>query len=418
MLKHPPAGAGRPGDPGTIDMALAAIARGEMVVIIDSPERENEGDLMMAAEHVTPAAINFMATEGRGLICAPMSQEDLDRLGVPPMVARNTDPKRTAFHVSVDHRDMTTTGISASDRANTIRALSNPRSRGLDFTQPGHVFPLAYRRGGVLKRAGHTEAAVDLCRMAGLSGTSVICEIAGVDGEMARLPSLLEFAERHGLVIISIADIIAHRWKSEKLISRVSEAVLPLEQGTFTAIGYRDRVDDQEHVALVMGDVGDRPGVLVRMHSECLTGDVFGSRRCDCGAQLISALDAVAREGCGTVVYLRGHEGRGIGLLEKLSAYALQDRGLDTVEANLALGHPPDRRDYGIGMQILVDLGIREMRLLTNNPAKRAGLEGYGLIVQDRVPLRTTATAENVQYLRTKRDRLGHIFDADLASVS
>ena len=395
-----------------IPEALAAIGRGEIVVVVDSPDRENEGDLVMAAELVTPRAINFMAMHGRGLVCVAMLKERLDRLGIAPMVADPTDPKRTAFHVTVDHRTRTTTGISAGDRARTIAALADDDSGAEDFTRPGHVFPLAYCEGGVLRRAGHTEASVDLARMAGLSSAAVLCEIAGSDGEMARLPALMEFARRHRLLVIAISDLIAYRRKREHLVVRESEARLPLEWGEFTAIGYRDLVDRGEHIALVLGDVRDRDGVLVRVHSECLTGDVFGSRRCDCGQQLELALEKIGEEGAGVVVYLRGHEGRGIGLLDKLHAYRLQDRGLDTVEANLQLGFPSDRRDYGTGMQILRDLGVRSMRLLTNNPAKRRGLEGYGLSVLERVPLVTEPTPENVRYLHTKRAKLGHLLSA------
>jgi 3,4-dihydroxy 2-butanone 4-phosphate synthase/GTP cyclohydrolase II len=394
----------------SVEETAQAIARGEMVVLVDAPDRENEGDLVVAAEHVTPEVVNFMATYGRGLICVAMHRDRLQELHIPPMVAESTDPKGTAFHVSVDHRERVTTGISATDRTVTIRALADPNSRPTDFTRPGHVFPLAYQAGGVLKRAGHTEASVDLATMAGLSPAAVICEIAGDDGEMARLPRLLEFAEEHGLQVLAISELIRYRRQREKLVRRVSEATLPLEQGVFTAIGYEDLVDGREHLALVMGDLSV-PDVMVRMHSECLTGDVFGSRRCDCGPQLELALDVIAREGAGIVVYLRGHEGRGIGLLEKLHAYQLQDGGLDTVDANLELGHPSDRRDYGTGMQILADLGVSSMRLLTNNPAKRAGLEGYGLRVVDRIPLVTTPTPENVHYLATKQRRMGHLFD-------
>jgi 3,4-dihydroxy 2-butanone 4-phosphate synthase/GTP cyclohydrolase II len=411
-----PAGRGADTKLAAVEDAVAAIRRGEMIVIVDSPERENEGDLMVAAEHVTPEIVNFMAIHGRGLICVPMRRERLADLHVPPMVAESTDPKGTAFHVGVDHRERATTGISATDRAHTILALANDSSRPQDFTQPGHVFPLAYQNGGVLKRAGHTEASVDLTVMAGLRPAAVICEIAGDDGEMARLPRLLEFGEEHGLPVLAISDLIAHRRTMERLVERVSEARLPLEAAEFTAIGYRDTVEDREHVALVLGDVGRCDDVLVRMHSECLTGDVFGCRRCDCGAQLKLALELIAREGTGAVVYIRGHEGRGIGLLEKLHAYELQDGGLDTVEANIELGHPSDRRDYGIGMQILSDLGITRMRLLTNNPAKRAGLEGYGLEVVARVPLVTTPTLENISYLATKQNKLGHRYESDAGS--
>jgi 3,4-dihydroxy 2-butanone 4-phosphate synthase/GTP cyclohydrolase II len=395
----------------TVDQAVAAIGRGEMIIVVDDPGRENEGDIIVAAEMVTPGAINFMATEGRGLVCVPMLAGRLRALGIAPMVANNSDPHGTAFHVSVDHRLRASTGISATDRANTIRALADPHSSPSDFSQPGHVFPLAYREGGVLKRAGHTEASVDLCLMAGLTGAAVICEIAGADGEMARLPNLMAFAELHGLPILAITDLIEHRRQREKLVVTEASARLPLAQGNFRAIGYRDTLDGREHVALVLGDVRDRPGTLVRVHSECLTGDVFGSQRCDCGLQLQRALEIISDEGSGVLVYLRGHEGRGIGLLEKLKAYELQDQGLDTVDANLALGHPADRRDYGTGMQILADLGLSEIRLITNNPAKRAGLEGYGLSVRELVPLQISPNRENVLYLETKRERMGHVLD-------
>lgn len=402
----------------SIEQAVAAIASGGMVVVVDDPERENEGDLVMAAEHVTPQAVNFMATEGRGLICVPMCRKRLDDLGIPPMVTRNTDPKGTAFHVSVDARDMTTTGISATDRANTIRALADPTSRPEDFTQPGHVFPLSAREGGTLTRAGHTEAAVDLCEMAGLTGTAVICEIASADGEMARLPNLTRFATEHGLPLVTITDLIAHRRQREKLVRRVAQAKLPVQGLPFRAVGYCETVGEREHLALVLGDVRQIDAPLVRVHSECLTGDVLGSERCDCGSQLRAAIGMIAAEGAGVVVYLRGHEGRGIGLLEKLRAYELQERGLDTVDANLALGYPEDRRDYGIGMQILADLGISEMRLITNNPAKRAGLEGYGLTIRERIPLTGMATPDNLRYLRAKRDRMGHVMGPLIAGLA
>jgi 3,4-dihydroxy 2-butanone 4-phosphate synthase/GTP cyclohydrolase II len=392
-----------------IEDAIAAIARGEMIVLVDSPDRENEGDLVMAADKVTAEAVNFMATHGRGLICCPVEPERLEELHIPPMVASNGDPHGTAFHVSVDHRRLTTTGISATDRANTIRALADPSSTAEDFTRPGHVFPLASRPGGVLRRAGHTEASVDLARLAGLSPAAVICEIAREDGEMARLPALLAFAREHGLLVAAISDLIAYRRQNEQLVERVSEAMLPLDQGDFRIVGYRDLLDGREHMAAIHGTPDDAAGVLVRMHSECLTGDVFGSRRCDCGRQLALALDMIAAAGAGVVVYLRGHEGRGIGLLEKIHAYNLQDGGADTVEANLRLGHPIDRRDYGIGMQILRDLGISRLRLLTNNPAKRAGLEGYGLSVVDRIPLVSEPRPESARYLAAKAEKLGHL---------
>jgi 3,4-dihydroxy 2-butanone 4-phosphate synthase / GTP cyclohydrolase II len=397
----------------SIDEAIGAIARGEMVVVVDSPDRENEGDLVMAADKVTPEAVNFMAVHGRGLICVPMERERLAELAIEPMVAEGTDPHGTAFHVGVDHRELGTTGISAADRAATIAALASPDSRARDFTRPGHVFPLACRQRGVLCRAGHTEAAVDLAVLAGLRPAGVICEIMAGNGEMARLPELLDFATEHGLLIVAISDLIAYR-RRERLIERTTEARMPLREAEFTAIGYRDLLDGREHVALVLGDVS-APDVLVRVHSECLTGDVFGSRRCDCGAQLDRSLAMIAAEGRGVVVYLRGHEGRGIGLHNKLHAYRLQDRGLDTVDANLELGLPNDRRDYGMGMQILADLGVGTLRLLTNNPAKREGLEDYGLGMVERVPLHTEPTPDNVRYLTAKQRRMGHLLDVERA---
>jgi 3,4-dihydroxy 2-butanone 4-phosphate synthase/GTP cyclohydrolase II len=332
-------------------------------------------------------------------------------LELTPMVSQNEDPYGTSFHVSVDARERTSTGISASDRARTIRALADMGQRAEAFNKPGHVFPLAYAQGGVLRRAGHTEASVDLMTAAGLSPTAVICEIARADGEMARFDELERFAREHGLHMLAISDLIAYRRSREKLVSRVCETRMPLVDAQFTALGYRDLMDGREHMALVLGRVAGGPPPLVRMHSECLTGDVFGSRRCDCGRQLELSLELIAAEGRGVVVYLRGHEGRGIGLVNKLHAYRLQDQGLDTVEANLAIGEPVDRRDYGVGMQILDDLGVRRMRLLTNNPSKRAGLEGFGLEVVERVPLITVPTEENVRYLRVKQEKLGHLTD-------
>jgi 3,4-dihydroxy 2-butanone 4-phosphate synthase/GTP cyclohydrolase II len=393
----------------SVEGAVSALARGEMIVVVDAKDRENEGDLVIAAEFVSPDIVNFMAKEARGLICVAMMRERLEALGLAPMVRDSTDPKGTAFYTSVDHRTRATTGISAADRAQTIAALADPNAKPLDFTRPGHVFPLAYRDGGVLRRTGHTEASVDLCNLAGLRPAAVICEIAGEDGEMARRPQLFRFAAEHGLQILAIEDLVAYRRRREKTVERVSEARLPLEQGNFTAVGYIDLTDGIEHLALTMGEVGVDPPVLVRMHSECLTGDVFGSRRCDCGSQLQRALEMIAAEGRGVVVYLGGHEGRGVGLTKKIHAYQLQDGGLDTVEANLKLGFPSDRRDYGTGMQILGDLGIGRMRLLTNNPAKRAGLEGYGLEVVERVPLVIDPTPENRGYLETKERKLGHL---------
>ncbi len=390
--------------------AVAAIAAGRMVIVVDSPDRENEGDVVMAAEFVTDADVNFMATHARGLICAPMPAERLCELGIPPMAAHSRDLHKTAFHVGVDHADRATTGISAQDRAEALRALADENSLPSDFRQPGHVFPLAYRPGGVLRRAGHTEAAIDLALLAGCRPAAAICEIADDDGEMARLPALLEFGARHDLLVITIEDLIAYRRSHEELVTRVSEATLPLDQGAFRVVGYKDHVDGREHMAAVLGDVAGTDGVLVRVHSECLTGDVFGSRRCDCGRQLALALDTIAERGCGAIVYLRGHEGRGIGLLEKINAYKLQDEGLDTVTANLQLGHAADPRDYWVGMQIIRDLGIEDFRLMTNNPAKREGLEAYGARVSETVPLMGEPRPESQQYLRDKRDRLGHVF--------
>jgi 3,4-dihydroxy 2-butanone 4-phosphate synthase/GTP cyclohydrolase II len=392
----------------SVEEALEALAAGRMIVVVDAPDRENEGDLVMAAELATPAAINFMATHARGLICVAMREEQLRALDIPPMLTRSSDPRGTAWHVSVDHARLATTGISASDRAHTIRALADPASSPGDFTQPGHVFPLASRPGGVLKRAGHTEAATDLMSMAGLRPSGVICEIARADGEMARLPELLAFGRSHDLPVLAISDLITARRQRQTLVERGAEARMPLAAGEFRAIAYRDHVNGYEHLALVLGAVpGDEPP-LVRVHSECLTGDVLGSRRCDCGAQLERALEMIAAEGRGVVVYLAGHEGRGIGLAAKIAAYSLQDRGFDTLEANVRLGHAPDSRDYGVGAAILADLGVSRMRLLTNNPAKRAGLAGHGLEIVANVPIVTEPNPENVAYLRTKQRRMGH----------
>jgi 3,4-dihydroxy 2-butanone 4-phosphate synthase/GTP cyclohydrolase II len=393
----------------SVEEAIDALSHGQMVVLVDSPDREDEGDLVIAADQVTPDHVNFMATHGRGLICVPMLQDRLARLGIPPMALWNSDPHRTAFHVGVDHAWRTSTGISAHDRATTVLALAGGTDDPADFRQPGHLFPLAYQAGGVLRRPGHTEASVDLAVLAGRFPAAMICEIVADDGSMARLPGLVEFGARHGLPVLAIKDLVAYRWRTERLILRENIARLPLEEGEFRVVGYRDLVAHREHVALVLGDVQDVPGVLVRMHSECLTGDVFGSRRCDCGRQLRGALRMIASEGRGVVVYLRGHEGRGIGLLDKIQAYRLQDEGLDTVEANISLGYPPDGREYGIALQILSDLGIRELRLLTNNPDKCAAVDAFGLRVVDRVPLVADARPESEPYLRTKRDRLGHL---------
>lgn len=395
-----------------IDRAIADIAAGRAVVVVDDEDRENEGDIIFAAELATPELVAFMVRHSSGYICAPLTGEDCDRLGLPPMVARNQDVRGTAYTVTVDAADAASTGISAADRAHTIRLLADPGTSAADFTRPGHMVPLRAVDGGVLVRAGHTEAAVDLARLAGLRPAGVICEVVSEDDPtgMARLPELRRFCDEHGLALVSIEQLIEWRRRNELLIDRVADVSMPTEHGAFRAVGYRSRVDGIEHVALVMGDVATDEGrdVLVRVHSECLTGDVFGSLRCDCGPQLEASLAAVAAEGRGVVLYMRGHEGRGIGLLHKLRAYELQDRGADTVDANTELGLPADAREYGTGAQILHDLGVRSMRLLTNNPTKRAGLTGYGLEITDRVPLPLRVTPENLRYLRTKRDRMGH----------
>jgi 3,4-dihydroxy 2-butanone 4-phosphate synthase/GTP cyclohydrolase II len=393
--------------------AVADIAAGKAVVVVDDPDRENEGDLVFAAGKATPELTAFMIRHTSGVICVPMEGAMLDRLHIPLMTPHNRERMRTAYTVSVDARDGVTTGISAADRARTIRVLVDSATEPYEVVQPGHVFPLRYREGGVLVRPGHTEAAVDLARLAGLTPAGVICEIVNDDGTMARGQQLRRFADEHGLTMISIADLIRFRRRAESQVHRVADTRLPTEYGVFTAIGYRDLVDGVEHVALVAGEIGDGQDVLVRVHSECLTGDTFASRRCDCGPQLHAAMQAVAQEGRGVVLYMRGHEGRGIGLVHKLRAYQLQDAGADTVDANLQLGLPADARDYGTGAQILADLGVRSMRLLTNNPAKRAGLEGYGLSIAERVPLAIPPTEENERYLRTKRDRMGHQLPED-----
>jgi 3,4-dihydroxy 2-butanone 4-phosphate synthase/GTP cyclohydrolase II len=400
-----------------VEAAIEAVATGGMAVVIDDPDRENEGDLVMAARYATLEAVNFMATHARGLICVPMLRDRLDELGIPPMVRRVSDPRGTAFHVSVDLRGQAT-GISAGERAETIRALADPASIAADFTRPGHVFPLAYRAGGVLERPGHTEASIDLAVLADAGPSAVVCEIAAEDGEMMARPELIHFAERHGLPLVTVGELVGHLARVRRVVRRVSQAEVPLAKGTFTLVGYLDAVDGREHIAAAYGEVRGRRGVLVRLHSECLTGDVFGSRRCDCGEQLEAALHAIVAEGAGVVVYLRGHEGRGIGLLEKLKAYALQDQGLDTVDANLALGHPADARDYAIGVQILADLGVDNLRLMTNNPAKRRAIEGLGVRVLEAVPLTTEPTIENVQYLRAKNARMGHVLDFRAAEAA
>ncbi len=394
----------------TVERALADIAAGRAVVVVDDEDRENEGDLIFAAEMATPELVSFMVRYSSGYICVPLTEDDCDRLDLPPMHRVNQDKRGTAYTVAVDAREGISTGISATDRAVTMRLLADAASDATDFTRPGHVVPLRAKPGGVLRRTGHTEAAVDLARMAGLRPAGVLCEIVSQkdEGDMARLPELRSFCDEHGLALISIADLVAFRRRTESQVVKVAEAKLPTVHGEFTAMGYESLLDGTDHVALVKGDLGDGRDVLVRVHSECLTGDVLGSRRCDCGPQLDAAMAEVAREGRGVVLYVRGHEGRGIGLMHKLQAYQLQDAGSDTLDANLELGLPADARDYGTGAQILVDLGIRTMRLLSNNPAKRAGLEGYGLEIVGRVPLPTLATPENLRYLKTKRDRMGH----------
>jgi 3,4-dihydroxy 2-butanone 4-phosphate synthase / GTP cyclohydrolase II len=392
-----------------IPEAIAAIGRGEVVVVVDDEDRENEGDLIMAAEAVTPEKIAFFLHHTSGYICVAITSDRAAQLELPHMVEMNSDPMRTAFLVTVDARHGTSTGISAADRATTIRALIDPGTRPHDLTRPGHVVPLEAKPGGVLRRAGHTEAAVDLARLAGMTPAGVLCEVVDEKKtDMARLPELRRFADEHGLPIITIADLIAWRRRSEKLVRRVAEAAIPTPWGTFRALGYHSDMDGHDHVALVHGQPEHRPDVLVRMHSECLTGDIFGSLRCDCGPQLHDAMRQIAEAGEGVIVYIRGHEGRGIGIMHKLQAYQLQDAGRDTVEANLELGFPADARDYGTGAQILLDLGLSTLRLLSNNPAKRAGLEGYGLEIVERVPIETSPTTENLRYLRTKRDRMGH----------
>ena len=394
----------------TVEEAIAEIRAGKMVIIVDDEDRENEGDLAMAAEQITPSAINFMATHGRGLICVPMLGNRLDQLRLPMMTHENTARLGTAFTVSVDALNGATTGISAYDRSATVRALIDPHTLPEDLGKPGHIFPLRYMEGGVLKRAGQTEASVDITRMSGQYPAAVICEIIRDDGRMARMPDLEKFAGRHDLKIVTVADVINYRRDHEKLIERVAEARLPTEHGEFEIVAYRSVVDPNEHIALVKGDISKERTTLVRVHSECLTGDVFGSVRCDCGDQMELALQAIEREGSGIFLYMR-QEGRGIGLLNKIKAYALQDDGLDTVEANVALGFAPDPRQYGVGAQILIDLGVKKMRLLTNNPQKRAGLEGFDLEIVEQVPLVGELKPENQGYIETKRKRMGHVFD-------
>lgn len=396
----------------TIEEAVEAIRRGGMVVVVDDEDRENEGDLIMAAQDVTPEHMAFFLKYTSGLFCVPIEPSRADELDLPLMVLANTEALRTAFTVSVDYRHGTTTGISAADRSATVRALINPDTRPTDLNRPGHIFPLRYRPGGVLKRAGHTEATVDLCRMAGKMPSGVLCEIVSADkSDMARLPELESFAAEHSMPIISIAELIRYRRRNEKLVKRVADAQLPTEHGEFKVFVYENVLDGQQHLAMVYGDVEATANVLVRVHSECLTGDVMGSLRCDCGPQLHTSLAKVAAEGAGVVVYLRGQEGRGIGLGHKIRAYALQEDGHDTVDANLELGLPVDSREYGIGAQILVDLGVSSMRIMTNNPAKYGGLEGFGLNIVERVPIESHPTEFNINYLRTKRERMGHLLE-------
>ena len=394
----------------TIEEAIEQLRKGGMVVVVDDEDRENEGDLIMAAEDVTPESMAFFLEHTSGVFCVPLESTRADELDLPLMVVANTEAQRTAFTVTVDYRHGTTTGISSHDRAATINALINPETRPTDLNRPGHIFPLRYRPGGVLKRAGHTEATVDLSRLAGKYPSGVLCEIVTADkSDMARLPELTEFAKKFNLPIVSIADLIRYRRHHEKLVKRVSDASLPTEHGTFQAHVFESVLDGEQHLALVYGDIANAKDVLVRVHSECLTGDVMGSMRCDCGPQLHTAMAKIAAEGAGIVVYLRGHEGRGIGLGHKIRAYALQEEGRDTVDANLEQGLPVDSREYGIGAQILVDLGVTSLRLMTNNPIKYGGLEGFGLNIVERVAIESMPTEFNIDYLRTKRERMGHM---------
>jgi 3,4-dihydroxy 2-butanone 4-phosphate synthase/GTP cyclohydrolase II len=392
----------------SIAAGIAEIAAGRMLIVVDDEDRENEGDLVMAAEKATPEAINFMITHARGLVCVPLEGDRLDELKIPPMTDDNTSAQGTAFHVSIGAKGKISTGISAADRCATVLAAVDPSVTAADISMPGHVFPLRARSGGVLERAGHTEASVDLARLAGLTPAGLICEIINPDGTMARRPQLEAFAAEHGLKMITVADLIRYRRRTERLVERTSQVKMPTREGEFVAYGYTSVIDNATHIALVKGEVTDQEDVLVRVHSECLTGDVFHSLRCDCGAQLEEAMRKVQSEGRGVVLYIVGHEGRGIGLAAKLKAYELQEQGADTVEANEALGYPADLRDYGIGAQILCDLGLRSIRLMTNNPRKIVGLEGYGLRITEQVPLEVPACDTNIEYLTTKKEKLSH----------
>jgi 3,4-dihydroxy 2-butanone 4-phosphate synthase/GTP cyclohydrolase II len=395
-----------------IEEAVEAYARGEILVVVDDEDRENEGDLIMAAEFATPEKVAFFLHHTSGYLCVPITAERAKELDLPLMVAQNTESQRTAFLITVDYRHGTSTGISSHDRSATVRALCEPSTRPGDLARPGHINPLMAREGGVLKRAGHTEATIDLCNMAGLYPAGLLCEIVDHDKrDMARVPELSKFADEHGLLMISIADLVRYRRQNEKLVRRIAEARIPTKWGDFTCYAYESLLDGEQHVALVKGTVAGEDNVLVRVHSECLTGDVFGSLRCDCGVQLDSAMQLMAEAGHGVLVYLRGHEGRGVGIGHKIRAYSLQEQGRDTVDANLELGLPNDSREYGIGAQILVDLGITTMRVITNNPAKYGGLEGFGLEITERVPSVVAANPENIAYLRTKRDRMGHLVE-------